>query len=219
MLLVGRQRVRTCGGLTRRELLQVGGSTVLGLTLADLLRRPARADGPIPTATATARSVVLLWLWGGPSQLDTWDPKPNAPLEYRGPFASIPTRVPGVRVGELFPQVARLADRFALLVGGRLVASLSATELKDRLADRGVIRLRLGSQPEDLLGAVRALVPAATWAGEELVVPGEATLRPGVLDVVRGLGVEVRGLIAEEGRLDALYRELVAAAPGKGAGS
>jgi Cu-processing system ATP-binding protein len=115
--------------------------------------------------------------------------------------------------------VERLADRFAVLVGGRLVASLSATELKDRLAERGVMRLRLGSRPQDLLGDVRAVVPAATWAGEELVVPGEATLRPRVLDVVRGLGVEVRGLIAEEGRLDALYRELVAAAPGKGAES
>src|SRR5262245_170921 len=111
MLLLGQQRVRTCGGLTRRELLQVGGSTVLGLTLADLLRRPARAAG----AEATARSVVLLWLWGGPSQLDTWDPKPNAPLEYRGPFGTIPTRLPGVRICELFPQVGRLADRFALI--------------------------------------------------------------------------------------------------------
>ncbi|HJS58741.1 MAG TPA: ABC transporter ATP-binding protein [Vicinamibacteria bacterium] len=115
--------------------------------------------------------------------------------------------------------VERLADRFAVLVGGRLVAALSATELKDRLSERGVMRLRLGSRPDGLLSAVRAIAPAATWAGEELVVPGEATLRPRVLDAVRGLGVEVRGLIAEEGRLDALYRELVAAVPDKGVAS
>jgi hypothetical protein len=57
----------------------------------------------------------LLWLWGGPAQLDTWDPKPTAPLEFRGPFGSIPTSVTGVRVCELFPQTARLAHRFALL--------------------------------------------------------------------------------------------------------
>ena len=106
--------------------------------------------------------------------------------------------------------VERLADRFAVLVGGRLAASLSATELKDRLSERGVMRLRLASRPAGLLAAVKALAPAATWAGEELVVPGPAVIRPRVLDAVRALGVEVRGLTAEEGRLDALYRELVA---------
>jgi Cu-processing system ATP-binding protein len=113
--------------------------------------------------------------------------------------------------------VERLADRFAILAEGRLVASLTATELKDRLSERGVMRLRLASRPEGLLGAVRGVAPAAAWAGEELVVPGPAALRPRVLDVVRGLGVEVRGLTAEEGRLDSLYRELVADAPPRGA--
>jgi Cu-processing system ATP-binding protein len=103
----------------------------------------------------------------------------------------------------------RLADRFAVLVGGRLVASLTAAQLKDRLAERGVMRLRVASPPPALLEAVGALSPAATWAGEELVVPGGAALRPRVIDAVRALGVEIRGLTAEEGRLDALYRELV----------
>jgi Cu-processing system ATP-binding protein len=109
--------------------------------------------------------------------------------------------------------VERLADRFAVLVGGRLVATLTATELKDRLAERGLMRLRLATPPAGLLAAVRAEAPAAQWAGEELVVPGPAAVRPRVLDIVRGLGVEVRGLTAEEGRLDVLYRELVAEAP------
>ena len=109
--------------------------------------------------------------------------------------------------------VERLADRFAVLVGGRLAASLTASELKDRLSERGVMRLRLAANPAGLLVAVRSVAPAATWAGEELVVPGPAALRPRVLDAVRGLGVEVRGLTAEDGRLDALYRELVAEAP------
>jgi Cu-processing system ATP-binding protein len=109
--------------------------------------------------------------------------------------------------------VERLADRFAVLVGGRLAASLTAGELKDRLAERGLMRLRLGSRPAGLLAAVRAVAPLATWSGDELVVPGAAALRPRVLDAVRGLGVEVRGLLAEDGRLDGLYAELVAAAP------
>jgi Cu-processing system ATP-binding protein len=112
--------------------------------------------------------------------------------------------------------VERLADRFAVLVGGRLAASLTASELKDRLSERGVLRLRLAARPQGLLGAVKAIAPAATWAGDELVVPGPAAVRPRVLDVVRGLGAELRGLTAEEGRLDALYRELVADAPGHG---
>ncbi|HSD26931.1 MAG TPA: ABC transporter ATP-binding protein, partial [Vicinamibacteria bacterium] len=106
----------------------------------------------------------------------------------------------------------RLADRFAVLVGGSLVASLTASELKDRLSERGVMRLRLASRPEGLPAAVRDLAPAATWAGDELVVPGPAAIRPRVLDAVRAFGVEVRGLTADEGRLDVLYRELVAEA-------
>jgi Cu-processing system ATP-binding protein len=109
--------------------------------------------------------------------------------------------------------VERLADRFAVLVGGRLVANLSAAQLKDRLAERGVMRLRLGGRPPGLLATVRAAAPGALWAGEELIVPGPAALRPRVLDLVRAAGVDVRGLTAEEGRLDVLYRELVAEAP------
>ncbi|HET9316348.1 MAG TPA: hypothetical protein VFQ51_12215, partial [Vicinamibacteria bacterium] len=92
----------------------------------------------------------------------------------------------------------------------------TAAELKDRLSERGVMRLRLATRPDGLLGAVRSVAPAATWAGEELVVPGPAAVRPRVLDVVRGLGVEVRGRTAEDGRLDTLYRELVADAPAGG---
>ena len=89
MLLLGRQRQRTCRGLTRRAFLQVGASTVLGLSLADLLRwAGCRGD----LVAGSAKSVMLLWLWGGPAQLDTWDPKPDAPLEFRGPFGTIATR-------------------------------------------------------------------------------------------------------------------------------
>src|SRR5262245_1174356 len=107
MLLIGRQRQRTCQGLDRRTFLQVGASSVLGLSLVDLLRLKAQGSA----MAGSARSVLLLWLWGGPAQLDTWDPKPNAPADYRGPFAAIPTRVTGVRIGELFPQIASITNK------------------------------------------------------------------------------------------------------------
>src|SRR5438105_3637911 len=106
MLLVGRGLQHTCQEPTRRAFLQAGASTVLGLALADRLRA---------APAGSAKSVILIWLWGGPAHLDTWYPKPNAPLEFRGPFASIPTRTPGLRFGELFPQLANLSDRFAVL--------------------------------------------------------------------------------------------------------
>src|SRR5262249_44918103 len=69
------------------------------------------ADGSL----APARAVILLWLWGGPSHLDTFDMKPSAPAEYRGPFEPIATAVPGLQVCELLPGLARRAQRFALL--------------------------------------------------------------------------------------------------------
>jgi len=106
MLLVGQQRRRSCGGVTRRELLQVGAATALGLSLTGQLRAGAAAP---------AKGVLLVWLWGGPSQLDTFDPKPDAPLEYRGPFGTIATRTPGVRFSELFPKLAALQHRFSLI--------------------------------------------------------------------------------------------------------
>jgi Cu-processing system ATP-binding protein len=105
--------------------------------------------------------------------------------------------------------VERLADRFAVLVEGRLAASLTARDLKDRLCARGVMRLRLGSEPAGLLESVRRLAPAALWAADELIVPGPAAKRPEVLERVRSAGVAIQGLTAEEGRLDDLYRELV----------
>ena len=112
MLLLGQLRSRTCQGLTRRAVLQIGASSVFGLSLANLLRCRAEAG---EVAVGTAKSVLLLWMWGGPSHLDTWDPKPNASLDFRGPFGSIATKTPGVRIGELFPKIAKLSDRFAIL--------------------------------------------------------------------------------------------------------
>ena len=112
--------------------------------------------------------------------------------------------------------VERLADRFLLLIGGRLAASLSRAELSERLASRGVMRLSLAEAPEGILEAVRRIAPGSVWSGEELVVPGPAADRPRILDAVREAGGRIVNLVAEEARLDSLYRELVASREGKG---
>ena len=95
--------------MRRREFLRAG---LAGLSLSDVLAMRARAGTP-PAGDRTA--LIVVWLQGGASHLETYDPKPNAPAEIRGPFGSIPTRAGGVRISELLPGHARVADRFAIL--------------------------------------------------------------------------------------------------------
>ena len=106
--------------------------------------------------------------------------------------------------------VERLADRLVILVAGRLVASFTSTELAARLADRGVMKVTADRITTEQLAAVRRLAPESVRAGNQVIVPGPARLRPAVLDLIRSQGLEIRGLTAEEGRLDMLYRDLVA---------
>lgn len=105
----------------------------------------------------------------------------------------------------------RLADRIAVLVSGRLVATMTQRELASRLADRGVMRVRLGRPVANLLERLRAVSPRATVDAEQLVLPGAAASRPAALEAIRGMGAEITELTAEEGRLDELYRELMEA--------
>ncbi|HYB52708.1 MAG TPA: ABC transporter ATP-binding protein [Thermoanaerobaculia bacterium] len=105
--------------------------------------------------------------------------------------------------------VERLADRFLVLVSGRLAATFTRGELSERLAARGVMRLSFAAPVSGLLEKVRRLAPGATWSGDTLIVPGPAEERARVLDVVRAEGGEIRSLVAEEARLDSLYQELV----------
>jgi hypothetical protein len=93
---------------SRRWFLQTGLAGLAGLALADVLR--ARAS-----ESRSRRAVILFWLSGGPSQIDTWDPKPNAPAEIRGPYRSIATRIPGIHVCEHLPMQAQIMDKLTLL--------------------------------------------------------------------------------------------------------
>ena len=103
----------------RRDFLRVGGLGALGLSLPDVLRAESgRAGGVNPPVKGRAKSVLLVYLGGGLSHHDSFDPKPDAPDDIRGKYASIPTVVPGLRVGEKLPQMAKVMDKIALVRSG-----------------------------------------------------------------------------------------------------
>src|SRR6266446_3905316 len=100
--------------MERRSFLKMGALGLAGLSLADLFRAEAAAAAkgkPI----SRERSVIILWMRGGPSQHETWDPKPEAPIEYRGEFGAMPTKVPGIQICDLLPMSARLMDKWSIL--------------------------------------------------------------------------------------------------------
>ena len=110
MLTIHRQPVRHCDGLARRGFLKAGALGLGGLTLAELLHQEAQAG-----VRSSRKAVIHLHLDGGPPQMDLIDPKPDAPSEIRGEFKSLPSKIPGVHLTELMPQVAAHADRFVFL--------------------------------------------------------------------------------------------------------
>ena len=116
MITLWGQNHRYCNGLHRREFLRAGALGLGGLSLADLLRHEATAS-----PTARPKSVIYIVLGGGPSHIDMWDLKPDAPAEYRGPFRPTATRLPGVQICDAMPGQAGMMDRLALLRGVRSV--------------------------------------------------------------------------------------------------
>jgi hypothetical protein len=184
---------RLCDGVTRREFLRVGGLGLAGLTL------PALLGGRAATATTAgeprARSVIQLFMWGGPSQHETFDLKPNAPDGIRGEFRPIATSVPGIRICEHLPQLARRADRYAI------VRSLTHTGVNhgtsayhvltghihftpgtlrhptpDDFPSIGCAAARFGRQPRDVPAYVA--LPSVLHDGDGGEVPGQG---PGLL--------------------------------------
>jgi hypothetical protein len=106
-----------CTGLSRRQFLRVGGLSALGLSLPAFLRLRHQAAASTPAPRRAAFNCILLWMQGGPSHIDTFDPKPGAPAEVRGDFGTIPTRLPGIRVCEHLPLLARQFDKLSLIRG------------------------------------------------------------------------------------------------------
>jgi uncharacterized protein (DUF1501 family) len=107
----GRRSFFAASPMGRREFLRAGSASLLGLGLPQLLQ----ARGAVSPKSGKAKACIILFMWGGPAQQDTWDPKPDAPVEYRGEFKTIPTTIPGVRICEHLPRLARHTDKLALL--------------------------------------------------------------------------------------------------------
>lgn len=103
-------------GVTRRDVLRVGGSGLLGLSLGSLLQLQAQAKNhPGAPGWGKAKSIIMCYLQGGPSHLDLWDPKPDAPENVRSVFKPIATKTPGVHFTEILPQLAKLTDKVSLI--------------------------------------------------------------------------------------------------------
>jgi hypothetical protein len=97
--------------LSRRSFLQYGLLGTAGLSLADVLR----AEAVAPQSSKRVTSVIILWMRGGPSHIDMWDPKPDAPVEFRGEFTTVPTKVPGIQLTDRLPLSARLMDKWSIV--------------------------------------------------------------------------------------------------------
>src|SRR5580692_4700753 len=105
---------RYCDGLSRRSFVQLGVAGLATLGLGDVLRAKA-LSAPTASAKSGKKSVILIWLDGGPSHLDLYDLKPEAPAEIRGIWKPIRTNVPGFEISELFPKQAQIADKLSIV--------------------------------------------------------------------------------------------------------
>src|SRR5215472_4843360 len=129
MLTISGRSQRFCDGLSRRNFLQIGALGA-GLTLADLLR--ARAEQTASGKPTRNKSAILIYLPGGPSHMDMYDLKPDAPKEFRGEFNPIATNVPGVQISEYFPLQAKMFDKLAVIR-----SLVSVNEHSDSLVSTG----------------------------------------------------------------------------------
>ena len=145
--------------IDRRGFVKAGVLGMAGLSLTDLLKTEALAG---PAKASRNKSVIILWKRGGPSQHETWDPKPDAPQEYRGAFGAMSTKVPGIQICDLLPKCAKVMDKFSIIRSLRfsLVAlraelesqpPLFAVPLEEQYRDSGLMLNWVGNVQYDEL--------------------------------------------------------------------
>jgi hypothetical protein len=149
-------RVEGCSSFrsaSRREVLRSGGLGLLGLGLPTLLEARARsapaARSGSDSTFGRARACILLFMWGGPAQQETWDPKPEAPEQFRGEFRPIATSVPGIRISEHFPLLSRRVDSLAILRSVHHADVNHTTATHELLTGRSIPRAGGGPLSED----------------------------------------------------------------------
>ena len=174
-----------CEGVTRRELLRVGTLGLGGLTLSQLLASPGKAAGVSPLNN---KSVVLLFLQGGPTHIETFDPKMTAPSEYRAMFGEVKTSLPGVTFGSHFPNLARLAGKMAV------VRSFKHGDSSHGRASALVASG--GNQTKGAMGSVYARVAGTTHS--QTGIPMNTILTP------PSVGAEYKALGAQSNRITAI---------------
>lgn len=170
----GEKQGRFCDGLSRRAFLKVGALGVGGLTLADLLR--LKAHGKADAGTS-GKAIIMVYLNGGPSHVDLYDMKPDAPVEYRGEFRPIKTNVPGMDICELLPLQAKIADKLAIVRNMKfLQQGHTAPELYTGFLDGK--RPSIGSVVSKLRAdaGVRGALPPYVYLGDANHVGGPAFL-------------------------------------------
>lgn len=157
-----------CDQLSRRRFIEVGGLSVFGLTLSQLIRNETVEAAGTAYRRSSPRSVIMIWQHGGPSQLDTFDMKPLAPREYRGPYSPISSSLPGLDVSNLMPEHAKIMDKCTVIRsfshGNGDHWAAAHWMLTGRLGANGSDRMprqpSMGAVASHLLGPVRSGVPA-----------------------------------------------------------
>lgn len=198
----GSQQGRFCDGLARRDFLKVGSLAVGALTFADLLR--LRARGAADAATPN-KAVIMVYLNGGPSHMDLYDLKPNAPVEYRGEFKPIKTNVPGMDISELLPLQATIADKFAIvrnmkfLQQGHTAPELYTGFLDGKRPSMGSIISKLRAD-----AGIRGPLPANVYLGDANHAGGPAYLGKAHEPYIPGVRGAMNLGLAREVTLDRL---------------
>ncbi len=197
---LGKSR-KFCDGLQRRDFMKIGAFGA-GLTLADMLRAKAMAGGSTAAATGSAptkqKSAIMIYLPGGPSHMDMWDLKPDAPAEFRGEFNPIKTNVPGVNISEHFPMQAKMWDKLAV------VRSLvSVDEHSDSLVMTGYSENTNRTQSHPSFGSVMSKLRSGVAGGND--IPPFVSLRGMSIGCEPGyLGVAHRAFTPDGAGLDNL---------------
>lgn len=178
MANIPRMQPQHCMAMTRRELLRLGGLSAFGLTLPDLLAAPAVPAADSRRSFGRAKACIVLWMAGGPPQHETWDPKPDAPAEIRGPFRPIPTRLPSVQVCEHMPRIAGVTDKLGILRGfytnnpGHAGSTYELLTGMDHPGGKGNENIKASRTDWPTLGAmVKRLRPAAPGLPTSIVLP------------------------------------------------